>query len=88
MSNTDRLSRATLSQTHLICTRIYIALTVYPTFSHTMIGPLCTMPACYWSNYCSIMTFSKYENMKTKPKQMLARMCRGKMARMVTLTYI
>ncbi len=23
MSNTDRLSRTTLSQTHLICTRIY-----------------------------------------------------------------
>ncbi len=82
------LSHAALSRTHLICMCICIALTVDPTFSHTMIGPLCTMPACYWSNYFSIITFSKYKNRKTKPKQILARTCPGKMARMVTLFYM
>ncbi len=36
--------------------------------THTIIGPLCTMPACYWSNYFSFTTFSKYENKaKTNP---------------------
>ncbi len=84
-SNTDRLSSAALSRTHLICTRICIALTVDPTFSHAMIGPLCIMLACYWSNYFSIITSSKYENTKTKPKRILARTCLGKMGRMVTL---
>ncbi len=79
------LSRAALSQTHLICTRNCIALTVDLTFSQTMIAPLCTMPACYWSNYFSFITFSKHENRKTKPKQILAKTCPGKMSRMVTL---
>jgi len=76
---------ADLSRTHLICTRNCIALTVDPTFSHTMIGILCTMPACYWSNYFSIITISQHENRKTMPKQILARTCLGKMACMVTL---
>ncbi len=70
---------------YVICTRNCISLIVDPTFSHTLIGPLCTMPACYWSNYFSIITFSKYENRKTKPKQILARTCPGKIAHMVTL---
>ncbi len=64
-----------LSRKHLICMPNCIALTADPTFSHThthththtMIGPLYTMPACYWSNYFSIMTFSKHENRKTNP---------------------
>ncbi len=64
------LSRAALSRTHLICTCICI---VDPTFSHTMIGPLCTMLACYWSNYFSINTFSKYENRKTMPGKVVSR---------------
>ncbi len=79
------LSCAALSRTHLICIRICIDLTVDSTFSHNMIGSLCTILAFYWSNYFWIIIFSKYENRKTKPKQILARMCPGKMARMVTL---
>ncbi len=40
-----------------------------PAFSQTTIGRLCIMPACYWSNYFSVFTVSKYEsNRKTKPK--------------------
>ncbi len=31
-------------------------------FSHAVIGWLCTMPACYWSNNVLVISFSKYEN--------------------------
>ncbi len=73
MSNTDRLSSAQSNtpKMYLFLCRFDHSLT----FSHTMIGPLCIMPACYWSNYFSIITFSKYENRKTKTKQILARTC-------------
>ncbi len=85
MSNTDRLSSAQSNTP-----KIYLFLCRFDhslTFSHTMIGPLCIMPACYWSNYFSIITFSKYENRKTKTKQILVRTCLEKMACMVTLLY-
>ncbi len=42
---------------------------VDPAFLHATIGRFYTMPACLWSKYFSVITFSKYENnRKTKPK--------------------
>ncbi len=44
----------------------YVGPPAYPIFSCVTIGELRTMPAFYWSNYFSIITFNKYENGKKR----------------------
>ncbi len=45
---------------------LLLLFSVDPTFSHAMIGHLFAMPARYWSNYFSVITFSKYEKNRKK----------------------
>ncbi len=40
----------------------YLLYTYSHCFSHAVIGWLCPMPACYWSNNVLVISFSKYEN--------------------------
>ncbi len=49
----------------------YLLYTYSHCFSHAVIGWLCPMPACYWSNNVLVISFSKYENnreTKEKPR--------------------
>ncbi len=59
-----------LQLSYIVCVYALLWLfSVNSTFSPTTVCQLCTMSACYWSNYFLIITFSKYENnIKTKPK--------------------
>ncbi len=70
--------KCSLQCSYIICMHICIALTVLsvdPTCLHATIGWLCTVPACYWSNYFWVI---KYENnRKTKPKPIRFRQIRN-----------
>ncbi len=50
------------SQTHWLCFLLKVSLlsscSVEPTFSDTTIGGLYTIPACHWSKYYSVITYT------------------------------